>query len=315
MKIVMQYNDRTVREWNVAFDRFGLNAVNRCWWDLSALWKDACHYRDNAEHKANYRFLATIPMGDPQMASANAIFTMNVSEFCRSLQFLLNSYLPMGIGSVVLKTLWDEECDKLLLEQLIAHAQVEGKLDGFPTTKYGIFSFHYYDGPEWAKVSLDTIAAVSLFAPMDVQDYSQICRAARRCPAGAHPMIWLNPVIANTYKAAYDSKVTLRQMQMFVSSFIIISAFNAGDDIDDELISQFWESFDNFVETEDYQALNVLYMNAEQCILIDSGHARIADVPEALETKSVEEQVEEAAEATAAEESAESEDEGTGDAE
>lgn len=279
MKITMTSGDRPVAEWDVPFE-LSEDTNNKIWFALARLWKDACRIRDLRDIKADFRFIPTVPMGDPTQANANAIFTVNIGEFFKAIQYLLNAYVPQGIGSVMLRTMFDSESHCIMLDELVTHARFEGKVTGFPTMKYGLFSFHFFEGKVWAEKSADAIANICTTIPFDVQDYSVICNAVRRCPVGARPFVWLNPYLAMTWKSAYDSKVTMRQIQFFVSSFIIVSAFNAGDAIDDQLITQLWEAVDNFVETEDYNSLNTLYQNAEECLLIDSGHARLTDVPD-----------------------------------
>ena len=279
MKVAMTSSDRTVAEWDIPFE-VSENTNNRVWFALARLWKDACRIRDLRDVKADFRFTTTVPMGDAEKANANAIFTINSGEFFKSVQYLLNAYVPQGIGTVMLRTIFDSESHCIMLDELVDHARFEGKVSGFPTMKYGIFAFHFFEGKVWAEKSADAIANICTTIPFDVQDYSVICNAVRRCPVGAHPFVWLNPYLAMTWKSAYDSKVTMRQIQFFVSSFIIVSAYNAGDTIDDQLITQLWEALDNFIETEDFDSLNTLYQNAEECLLIDSGHARIADVPD-----------------------------------
>ena len=76
MKVAMTSSDRTVAEWDIPFE-VSENTNNRVWFALARLWKDACRIRDLRDIKADFRFTTTVPMGNPETANANAIFTIN----------------------------------------------------------------------------------------------------------------------------------------------------------------------------------------------------------------------------------------------
>ena len=260
MKLVVLKNGNHLKNYGIDF--FKQNAdpstlANR----IARIWREMCTERDTTAVEGQHPIYQVMIRQDRNVLQGAALM-VNIEAFAKTITWFLNAGVPKTEGALALKNIFHRNV--LTMDDALEQIATDGKFKPYSLSSTGIFCFHFYEGKEWAQLSTGTIAGAAYHLPFDVQDYSQICKAAAQAPAGSRPMVWINAYLTNAFLQRAKNGTDFTQIQLLVSSFIIIAAFT-NPNVSDDLAYQLWDAVYALTDAENpLEFLRGYYNTAEQ---------------------------------------------------